>query len=216
MENSYTVYEMGEAPKDFFEDRPKLNIFDKIRLWWKFDGRAYHKEFVRSVKKLYYWFPIIRKDRDWDGHYIYEVIKHKLKAQANYIGTNDRHTRAQQDARRMRICVKLIEKIQDDFYQLEYADYAKDKHWFEPCKDKEGYSEWKSSNVWEKYEDYFKKYPLIYKQVMVDKKGPFTLSGNTDTNFKQRVAMNIAHLNHDRARKLLFKIMEENIEGWWD
>jgi hypothetical protein len=28
--------------------------------------------------------------------------------------------------------------------------------------------------------------------------------------------MNIAYLNHDRARKLLFKIMEENIEGWWD
>jgi hypothetical protein len=28
--------------------------------------------------------------------------------------------------------------------------------------------------------------------------------------------MNIGHINHSRARKLLFKIMEENIEGWWD
>jgi hypothetical protein len=33
---------------------------------------------------------------------------------------------------------------------------------------------------------------------------------------KQVIAMNIGHINHDRARKLLFKIMEENIEGWWD
>lgn len=213
---SYTENELGEAPKDFFEDRPKLNIFEKISLWWKFEGRYYHKNLKQGLKNLWYWLPIIWKDRNWDQHYIYEVLKHKLKAQAKYIGDSDRHTRAQQDARRMKICVKLIEKIQDDFYQIEYADYAKDKHWFEPCKDKEGYSEWKSENVWETYEEYFKKYPLVYKQVMVDKKGPFTLSGNTESSFKQRIAMNIAHLNQERAHKLLFKILEENIQGWWD
>jgi len=33
---------------------------------------------------------------------------------------------------------------------------------------------------------------------------------------KQVIAMSIAHINHDRARKLLFKLMEENIERWWD
>jgi hypothetical protein len=33
---------------------------------------------------------------------------------------------------------------------------------------------------------------------------------------KQRVAMNIAHINQDRARKLLFNILESQIEGWWD
>jgi hypothetical protein len=215
MENSYTANEMGEAPKDFFEDRPKLNIFEKISLWWKFDGRYYHKYFKQGVKNLWYWFPIIWKDRNWDGHYIYEVMKHKLKAQSNYIGRRDLHTRAQQDARRMRICVELIEKIQDDFYQMEYMDYAKDKHWFEPCEDKKGYSEWKSENVWETYNEYFKKYPLIYKRV-INGERIFEFDNVVDIKSKQRIAMNIAHINHDRARKLLFKIMEENIEGWWD
>jgi hypothetical protein len=33
---------------------------------------------------------------------------------------------------------------------------------------------------------------------------------------KQVIAMNIGHINHDRAKKLLFKLMEENIERWWD
>jgi hypothetical protein len=28
--------------------------------------------------------------------------------------------------------------------------------------------------------------------------------------------MYMSRINHDRARKLLFKIMEENIEKWWD
>jgi hypothetical protein len=215
METSYTANEMGDPPKDFFEDRPKLNIFDKISLWWKFDGRYYHKNVKEGIKNLWYWFPVIWKDRHWDQHYIYEVLKHKLKAQSNYIGRRDFHTRAQQDARNMRICVKLIEKIQDDFYQLEYADYSKDKHWFEPCKDKEGFSEWKSENVWETYNKYFKKYPLIYKRV-INGERIFEFDNVVDVKSKQRIAMNIAHINHERARKLLFNIMQENIEGWWD
>ena len=44
--------------------------------------------------------------------------------------------------------------------------------------------------------------------------GPFSLEGREDD--KQRIAMNIAHLNHQRAHKLLFKTMKENIESWWD
>ncbi len=33
---------------------------------------------------------------------------------------------------------------------------------------------------------------------------------------KQLIAMEIAHENQYRCRKLLFKIMERYIEGWWD
>jgi hypothetical protein len=46
--------------------------------------------------------------------------------------------------------------------------------------------------------------------------GVFTLNGRNESDMKRVIAQNIAHLNHDRARKLLFKIMEENIEGWWN
>jgi hypothetical protein len=28
--------------------------------------------------------------------------------------------------------------------------------------------------------------------------------------------MSIAHMNQDRAHKLLFKILEKDIQGWWD
>ena len=37
----------------------------------------------------------------------------------------------------------------------------------------------------------------------------------TEVDIKQRIAHNIGYYNHNRARKLLFKIIEENIEGWW-
>jgi hypothetical protein len=204
--------------EDFFEDlknQPRPNFFRRIWLWWEHDGKYYHKYFKQGVKNIVHWFPVIWKDRDWDGHYIFEILQHKLVAQANYIGKRDFHTRAQLDAKRMRLCVKLIKKVQEEDYTMEYMDYAKDRHWFTDCEDRPGSSLWNSEEVWEKYDEYFKKYPLIYKKVMKGE-GVFTLDGRSEADIKRVIAMNIAHLNHDRARKLLFKIMEENIEGWWD
>jgi len=204
--------------EDFFEDlknKPRPNFFRRIYLWWEHDGKYYYKYFKQGVKNIWYWFPIIWKDRDWDSHYIFEILQHKLTAQANYIGDRDFHTRAQQDARRMRLCVSLIKKVQEEDYTMEYMDYAKDRHWFTDCEDRPGSSLWNSEEVWEKYDEYFKKYPLVYKRVMKGE-GVFTLDGRSEADIKRVIAMNIAHLNHNRARKLLFKIMEENIEGWWD
>jgi hypothetical protein len=170
-----------------------------------------------GVKNLIYWFPIIWKDRNWDSHYIFDIMKHKLSGQADYIGRRDIHTRAQEDAKRMRLCVKLMGLVQDEFYSGEYTDYHNTKHWFEPVPGKEGYSSWESRLLEENFDDYFKKYPLIYKRVL-NGEGIFSLEdhNNVSTDKKQRIAMNIGHINHDRARKLLFKIMEKNIERWWD
>ena len=204
--------------EDFFEDlknRPRPNIFRRIYLWWNHDGKYYHKYFKQGIKNLWYWFPIIWKDRNWDDHYIFEVLKHKLKAQAKYIGDRDFHTRAQLDAKRMRLCVKLIQLVQDETYTMEYMDYHKDRVWFTDCEDRPGSSLYNSEEVWEKYDDYFKKYPLVYKKVLKGA-GPFTLDGRDEADMKRIIAMNIAHVNQERVHKLLFKILEENIRGWWD
>jgi hypothetical protein len=204
--------------EDFFEEiknRPRPNIFRRIYLWWNHDGKYYHKYFIQGIKNLWYWFPVIWKDRDWDDHYIFDVLKHKLKAQAKYIGDRDRHTRAQQDARRMRLCVKLIEKVQDESYAMEYMDYGKDRVWFTPCNDGTGNSLLNSEEVWENYDELFKKYKLIYRKVLKGE-GPFTLDGRDESDMKRIIAMNICHINQERVHKLLFKILEENIRGWWD
>jgi hypothetical protein len=204
--------------EDFFEDlknRPRPNIFKRIWLWWNYDGRYIHKGVKQGIKNLIYWFPVIWKDRHWDDHFIFEVLKHKLKAQANEIGTKDRHTRAQLDAKRMRLCVKLIQLVQDETYATEYMDYHRDRVWFTPCEDRPGSSLYNSQEVWEKYDDFFKKYPLVYKQVLKGA-GPFTLDGRDESELKRLIAMNISHVNQERVHKLLFKILEQNIRSWWD
>lgn len=215
------ILEIMEPKKDIFEqwdeERAKKPwIIRKLRfipLWWNHEGRYYHKTFKTGIKNLWYWFPVIWKDRNWDSNYIFEIMTHKLKAQSKYIGERDIHTRAKRDAEIMMTCVRLMKLVQEEFYSSEYSDYHKTKHWFEELEDKPGYSSWESKLLEENFDDYFKKYPLIYKKVM-NGDGVFKREGREDD--KQIIAMNISHINHDRARKLLFKIMEENIERWWD
>jgi len=209
-----------EPEKDIFEQWKEegeshswiRRKWDYLRLWWEHDGRYLHKTNRTRFKNLWHWLPVIWKDRNWDHRYAFTILKHKLEAQGKYIGKNDLHLTSWKNERDMMICVRLIDKVSEEFYSMEYMDYEKTKHWFEDVPDKPGYSTWESRQLEENFDDYFAKYPLIYKRVM-NGEGWLKIEGEND---KHRIASNIAHINHDRARKLLFKIMEQEIERWWD
>jgi hypothetical protein len=199
--------------REYLDDIKKPGFFRKIQLWWHFEGQFIVKNTKNGINNIIYWFPIIWKDRNYDHSYIYNILKHKLKYQSNYIKSKDRFTSSEQSVRRMNICVSLINKVQDDYYSMEYTNYFKEKHWFEKIENTE-YSTWESEPVWEKFDDYIKRYPLIHKRVL-NGEGPFKLEGS-DYEIKKSVVMNIGHINQKRAHKLLFKILEENIERWWN
>jgi len=165
--------------------------------------------FISRIKNLIRWFPIIWKDRDWDDHYIWEILKFKLKNQAQYIGYHNRHVSAKRDAEIMMTCVCLIDKIQNEYYQSEHMNYHESDYNWVDC-DIPNHKQLEIVEKSEHYDDYFKKYPHIYKQVIKAEKLPF------QKNDKGGIAINISHINHNRARKLLFTLMERNIERWWD
>jgi len=160
------------------------------------------KQFFKRIYNLYRWFPIIWKDQDWDDHYIFEILKFKLKNQAKYIGYHNRHVSAKRDAEIMMLCVRLIEKIQEEYYGTEYFDYHESELKFLDSESHPGLYEMEEKHISEHFDDYFKKYPRIYKQA----------TGKD----KHQIAFNIARINEERAHKLLFKILEQNIKRWWD
>ena len=160
------------------------------------------KQFFKRIYNLYRWFPIIWKDQDWDDFYIFEILKFKLKNQAEYISGKDRYVGAKRDAEIMMLCVRLIEKVQDEYYGCEYIDYQDSEFKFIDSKEYPGSYEMEIEELSEHFDDYFKKYPLIAKQV--------------DEKDKWKKAFRIAHINQERAHKLLFKILEQNIRRWWD
>lgn len=198
-------------------------MIEKIKeLYWSKIGYKL-RGFFTSVGNLIKWFPVIWKDRDWDDHYIFEIFKFKLEKQAKYIKEKGFHTNSDLDAKRMMLCVKLMEKIQEDFYTMEYMDYEEKDFFFVPTgegiEDGEGGYYMETRLKKENLNDFFKKYPLVYKKIITNKKYHIFKMDNDDlTSYevKSRIALNIGRYNHERARKLLFKILSENIERWWN
>jgi len=198
-------------------------MIEKIKeIYWSKIGYKV-RGFFTSVGNLIKWFPVIWKDRDWDDHYIFEVFKFKLEKQAKYIKEKGFHTNSDLDAKRMMLCVKLMEKVQEEFYIMEYMDYEDKDFFFVPTGDDiedvlGGYymeTRLKKENL----NDFFKKYPLVYKKIVTDKKYHIFKIDNEDlTSYevKSRIALNIGRHNHERAKKLLFKVLGENIESWWN
>lgn len=198
------------------EETEKTTILDKVRLWWQFDGRYYHKNFIHGVKNLWRWFPTIWKDRNYGESFIYDILSKKLEFQSEYIGGRDFHTRAKRDAEVMMLVTRLIKKCRNEDYGMEYIDYQESSFDFVEIGDTyEGEKLYRlvSEEKSERYDEYFKKYPRQYKRVLSGEVNRFRREGKKD---KSLIAMEIAHENQERCRKLLFKIMSENIERWWD
>lgn len=89
-------------------------------MWHKID---YY--FIRSIKKLWYWFPIIWKDRDYDGNYVLIIMRHKLKSMIKHHTKTNRFINTMNDIKWMKICVKLIDNILNGFYWEDEYDGLK-------------------------------------------------------------------------------------------
>jgi len=190
--------------------KTKLNIWRRFCLNWKFEYRFLHKDFYYGIKNLIRWFKIIWKDRDYDHRYIFDILKIKLKHQAYYIGEKNRHVSAKRDAQLMMTCVRLIDKIQSEFYAHEYMNYHHCEYLWIPLEDNKDYSTLKINEIWEKFDDYFKKYKHAYKEVTKHEK--FILENNSKIN----IAINIGHYMENKANRILFDILENHIHNWWD
>jgi len=165
----------------------------------------------RSIKNLWRWFPIIWNDRDWDDSFIFDILKFKLKNTADYTEQRKWFVGYQHEVSRMRLCIKLINLIQEEYYDMEYMDYETSTFEFIPTddKDKNGDSFYtlKSERIEDRLDDYFVKYPLIYKQIISKPDRP---------DDRIHIAIHIGHKNHERARRLLFNVLNKHIENWWD
>lgn len=174
-------YSPLQLPKDTAWERNTLSRY--LPTWLN--------SFVESVKNTVKWLPVIWKDKHWDHYYILEILKKKLEFQREYLVKNNRNLGVPNDNYYITVCLNLIERLQCDFYELEYVDDNFDEV------------------------AYLKDNKLLYKQTQI------YLSKNqhrycvpvTDKQLELRTA---GQLKHKKAKKLLFKILEEKIEGWWD
>jgi hypothetical protein len=181
----------------------------KLYRWFLWDAKHIHRDIAQGFKNLWRWFPIVWKDRDWDDHFIFEALKFKLKNTANYFEEKQRFVGWEDEVKYIRICEKLIKRIQDDYYQTEYMDYVNMEFDLIPISNTDRF-EYKSTVTENNLNKYFALYPKTKKKVLSSDR--YKTYVPTDTG----IALAMGVERHLKARKLLFKIMERRIEAWWD
>ena len=205
--------------------KEKESLRERLESWWSYT-KTYkleipYRDFVRGIKNLKKWFKLAWNDADWDHRYIMEVLKFKIQNTADYIEKTQRHLDWNKDVKYMRIAVKLIDKLwPDEFseergYESEFMDYHETEFNFVKCTDEKykGSYRMESKEISENYDEYFSKNKLMHKKAIAYLK---VNKGWSEPKSKHTQGIILSKLRHDKAKKLLFHIISEHIESWWD
>lgn len=190
--------------------------------WLKYIHNAWNY-MKNGIVNLFKWRKVIWKDRDWDYHFILDVLKFKIKNTRDYILKCNRIGDEDQDRikRYTTIAIKLIDAIREETYGTEYLDYFESKFNFIPtgktvynnltCKHEDTF-EMEVIEISSAPKPYTEKYKRVYKRVKhkIEKEQPDRID---DIKY---IALKIAQENHCRAKSLLFKILNDEISFWWD
>jgi hypothetical protein len=187
-----------------------VDTYYKVYRYFRWDFKYIHKDIKKGVINLIRWFPVVFKDRDWDHHFMYEIMKLKLKNMSKYLEKYGHHVGGDRDVERINTCVRLIQKIQDDFYASEYNDYHESKfHWVDVI-DKPDTKRLVMDDEYDvqRLGEYFTKYPNDYRRADT------MVKHMRDVPLSRAIVMGANR--EERARKILFTIIERNLHGWWD
>jgi hypothetical protein len=177
-----------------------VNTYNYLKYNWKYIFR----DFKNGINNLIQWFPIIWCDANWDNYYIFKVLQFKIKNTSKYINKHRRYEGYERDVEIINTCVNLIDKIISIYYEVEYQDYYKTKFLFKPILGTTK-SLLEDTIVENNLQKYFGKYPNDCRRAKGDIKSK-----------EVSLALTISMQRHERAIKLLFILIERNIQKWWD
>ena len=163
------------------------------RKWWQ-------------IKNVFRWLPVIWNQFDFDYHYALDVFKFQLEKTATFMERDEAMTVGAKDrAKRIRIVLDLMKKVYDEDYALEYQDKLEEKYG----------------------KEYFDIQFIELEDTKEKEGGPyFEMKKGYELNLPEEGSKKIEEEEHklflesrekqEKAHKLLWKLIEHNIRGWWD
>ena len=160
--------------------------------------KYFFKRKYGQVKRVIDFLPMIWNGFDFDYSYSVQLFRKSLERQAKFFESDKSYSdRSKQDASRIRTAIRLMDKVYNGDYEVEWMDTIREKYgndvfdWqFEDTGRGDGTTYIKS-----KYEDWdnVNEIDLLKLELMLKSKE------------KQK-----------RAHKLLWDFIEHNIQYWWD
>jgi len=167
-----------------------------MKRFWHHISRVYNhiKIYCKNIIK---WSPILWNDQDYDNAFIFDVLIFKIRATAKCIEKNKAHMGWKREVEKMRLCVKLLERISNEYYEMEHLTYVDTKFSVNEKRILQIETLRDDSN------EYLQLYPHDLKSIPTE--------GSTAYR-----ALRLGIYRHNKAKRILFKLLDENIERWWD
>jgi hypothetical protein len=182
------------------------------RRTWRRYTPYWFNNFWDGVKNIIRWIPTIYKDKDWDDYFITKLLQKKIEYQRAYLVHHNRHMDIERDNRDMTWVLNLIERKHEEYYGTEHHDYQDIDMKFIPAEGNPEVTELAFETKSENLDAYLAKYPGSVKRV----KKKYSGKDFSGLQGKQTLSYYVASFNQQRSNKLLWKIMEERSERWWD
>ena len=199
----------------------ELSLWNKIYLWWKYEVKYYPSRIKDGVSNLIKWFPIIWRDRDYDSHYLLEIMKFKINQMSKLQESLNLHSDSKRNVEIMNTILRLLDKVQEEHYRHEYYDYLETRYKFIHVDETE-YHTVEEEIIRDDSEEYIKKYPLTFNQVTSHKiyketlviREKIQLKTESDEDDRRLIPMIMGEIRHEKAKKLMLKLINKNIEKW--
>jgi len=140
---------------------------------------------LRRLKNVLRWLKITYYDDDYDFCFIYDVLEFKLKNVKKHFEENHGIFDLKYDIDKVNLALSLLNKVKTTYYEDEFLDIDK--------------------NDYNKLKEYFRLHHNSSKKLIKNNEGK-TLS---------EIGFLVSFDRHKKAKQLLFKVIEMNIERWW-
>jgi hypothetical protein len=156
------------------------------------------KSYFRKIKRTLEFIPIIWNGYDFDYRYALDLFHYQLSRTANLLESDQVYSvNAKQDARRLRTILELMNKVYDEEYRMEHFEQMR-RFW--------GGFDWD----WEDNNDG----TVTYKGTKWKFAHTPEQQAKAEIQFSSLAAA--AEKKHQRAKKLLWELIEHNLEHFWD
>ena len=159
------------------------------------------KNFFRKTKRLIEFTPIIWNSYDWDYNYAIDLFIFQLERIAKSLESpNSYGVDSKQRAMRIRTAVKLMRKVYDDYYEMEYFDEMEKKY---------GKHQF---NFIQKDDD-----PTLYTiSTRYGEEGQYTEEKLIKIKEEENDLRLKAQKKQEKAERILWELINHNLRWWWD
>jgi len=158
----------------------------------------FFKHYIRKIKRVVDFLPVIWNGEDYDSHYAIQLFKHQLKRTADMFESQAAMSVGSEiRAQKIRTAIRLMDKVYDGKYQDEYMEiidklYGKTEFDFVPVEGE-------------------KTFKLVISNPMaVDEKH------QKEIDQVRHLMARASRDKHDQAHRVLWNYIEYHIQGWWD